>query len=69
MILLFQINWFDQNGNLISDASYQSKRMANSKLFEAYSVVSFTPTKDHNNVSLKCQVNSSLLSLHQHLDS
>ena len=29
--------------------------MPNSKLFEAFSVVSFTPTKEHNNNSLKCQ--------------
>lgn len=50
-----KINWFDHNGNLINDASYQSRRMSNSKLFEAYSVVSFTPTKDHHNVSLRCQ--------------
>ena len=55
MFSFFQIHWFDQNGNLINDASYQSKLMPGSKLFEAYSVVSFTPTKDHNNVSLKCQ--------------
>jgi hypothetical protein len=55
----FQINWFDQHGNLMNDASYQSRMMHNSSVFEAYSVVSFTPTKDHNNASLRCQVSIS----------
>ncbi len=29
--------------------------MPDSKLFEAFSVVSFTPTKDYHNATLKCQ--------------
>ena len=52
--IYFQLNWFDQNGNLINDASYQSRRMPGSKLFEAFSIVTFTPTKEHHNATLKC---------------
>jgi hypothetical protein len=38
----------------MNDASYISRKMRDSKLFEAVSMVKIIPTKEHHNVSLRC---------------
>ena len=46
---IFQLNWYDDENNLINDASsYNTKRMGDGKLFEASSTIVITPTRDHH---------------------
>ncbi|KAL7029347.1 hypothetical protein ACKWTF_006201 [Chironomus riparius] len=51
-----EITWIDGHGNVIQDGiEYMSQQMENSKLFEARSVLKFTPKKDHHNTIITCQ--------------
>jgi hypothetical protein len=50
-----QINWYDNHGNLVNDATYRSTRMRDSKLFEARSSMTFTPRKEHHNQTFRCE--------------
>lgn len=54
--LSFQINWFDHLGNLVSDATFYTKRMSeDTKLFESHSIISFIPTLEHHNTTYRCE--------------
>lgn len=51
-----EITWIDGLGNVIQDGiEYMSQQMENSKLFEARSVLKFTPKKEHHNTTFTCQ--------------
>jgi len=50
-----KINWYDQRGNLINDATYRSFKMRDSKLFEARSVMTFTPRREDHNATFRCE--------------
>jgi hypothetical protein len=51
-----EITWIDGLGNVISDGiEYMSHQMENSKLYEARSVLKFTPKKEHHNTTFTCQ--------------
>ena len=54
-LVVFQINWYDQHGNLINDATYRSVKMRDSKLFEARSTMTFTPKREHHNATFRCE--------------
>ena len=40
---------------MINDATYRSFKMPDSKLFEARSVMTFTPRREHHNATFKCE--------------
>ncbi len=51
-----EITWIDGLGNVIQDGiEYMSHQMENSKLYEARSVLKFTPKKEHHNTTFTCQ--------------
>ncbi|XP_070492966.1 irregular chiasm C-roughest protein isoform X2 [Chironomus tepperi] len=51
-----EITWIDGHGNVIQEGiEYMSQQMENSKLFEARSILKFTPKKDHHNTTISCQ--------------
>jgi hypothetical protein len=51
-----EITWIDGHGNVIQDGiEYMSQQIENSKLYEARSVLKFTPKKEHHNTTIMCQ--------------
>lgn len=51
-----EITWIDGLGNVISKGiEYMHQQTDNSKLFEARSILKFTPKKEHHNTTFSCQ--------------
>lgn len=51
-----EITWIDGFGNVITQGiEYMHYQMENSKLFEARSILKFTPKKEHHNTTFTCQ--------------
>lgn len=51
-----EITWIDGHGNVIQNGiEYMSQQMENSKLFEARSILKFTPKKEQHNTTITCQ--------------
>lgn len=55
------IKWYDENGDLVSDAKYRAEPMiSNSKLFVSKSSISLLPSKRMHNITYKCEAGNNV---------
>ena len=50
-----RVNWFDAGQRLMNSVRYESVQMADSRLFEASSVLSLRPTRNMHNATFSCE--------------